>query len=322
MPKGILTTYRKKLNLTQHKVAELLGTTNQYISMCEKKDKISDKYIDNLSQIFHVRPALLWKQLNQQLKPETIKYYQKKADLKNIELSNKCNIYNTYIHNYVKGKVKLTKESDYYEPIKEVLNIPDEIIFPDCIEHSESIAAYELENQFIVFYENESEKRNYLELSQKYLKETIYAKVEKKIPLIPALPKGEIRAFPKLISNEANLYVIELENQILIASSNAASINEKELEQCSHKEIVNGQIVLVSDKEEAFYAALLDKILFRTEIIEVLKEYFQEVELVNKNSGTNTYHHTYRCDGKQYIIRYQLLNEEVAKITSIREKKE
>lgn len=318
MSKGIITTYRKKTNLTQRKVAELLGTSYQYISICEKTDKISEKYIERLAQILSVRPELLRKQLlPPQLRAETIKYYLKKKDLNLNQLSKQTNVYCEYIHNWVKGKIRLTKESDYYEIIKEALEIPDEIIFPDCVIHTEVSAVYELEDAILVFYITEKEKELYLDLATKYRKDTIFIHVTEKIPLLPDMPKGEIRMFPKMLSNTSQLYVIELENQLLIASNNANGVDTNTLQQETQKKIVNGQIQAISSAEKSLSEALVDKIMFRNEIMNVLKKHYREVQLIGKNTAC----HTYRCDGVSFIIRYKPLNDDIVKITSVSEKK-
>lgn len=317
MTDNIIKNYRLKQKINQKSIATQLGVSAQRYCTMENTNIIPDKYIDTLANIFHIRPAILRKQLaakNLYLAPEEITYYREQKGLSTTDLSKKCNVYPALVYNWEHGKFSPSLSNAEF--LKTYLEIPDLIIYPDVVLFNENVLILELEDCFLVVSKHPYEYKNMLTSYNKnifftYLLNNITINLEAKTSTSSS-GKGKPRPyFPKIWSAEPKdgFFMIELEDHVLVISTDMDTFSDSKIDtikKAFKKESVwglaNSEIPLIYKLQDNY-----NKARFKADVCKELSKYFTSIcdnetdKLICTKKDTKYY-----CE-----VSYEKLNNEV-----------
>lgn len=304
----ILKNYRKKSHLKLKDAALKLGVSKQYLNACESKDAISDKYIPTLCKLYGINERILRKELfNDEIAPKTIQYYRQKAGYSIQELATALNISTNYIYNWEKGSHKPNK----YSPIlKEFLNIPDQIIYPDILKLTESLAVFEFK-EFILVIDS---KMNSEEIVLESGKEMLTTFTEDNIQPLFSLEEGAIRKFPNIISNNEGELMIEMEDQIFIISDTLLEEGKKKIEAICGKHIVLCKTQIeYTEAENQVRHLLCNRTIFLENFEELMESFLPNYQLAERTENKMLF----RSTSKKLHIYYYNITDKILRINNI-----
>lgn len=304
----ILKNYRKKSHYKLKDAALKLGVSKQYLNACETKDAISDKYIPTICKLYGINERILKKELfPNDTAPETIKYYRQKAGYSIQDLANALNISASYIYNWEKGSHKPNK---YSSVLKDFLNIPSQIIYPDILKFTKSLVIFELKNSILII----DSKMNSEEIKLESEKEILTTFTEDNIqPLFP-IEEGEIRKFPNIISNNEGELMIEMEDQIFIISDNLLEDGKEKIEAICGKHIVlcNNQIEF-TESENQIRHLLCNRTIFLKNFKDLMESFLPNFKLVEQTEHKMLY----KSNSKSLHIYYYGITDQILRINNI-----
>lgn len=222
---SIVKNYRLAAGLKPIEVANHLNLSRQSYYNMETNDNFPDVYIPVIAEYFNINENILKKRLKpNDIPSNVIDYYILQRDIKNTTLADKLNVTQNYISNWRHG---VNTPYKYVDQLREILNIPKLIIFPDIVIWEESKIILEFESTLLILLkQHPSETAQFnIKLYKDYLRvnidTVIVAYTSNDIMPLADLPDGCISIYPKVIENsvlysENTNIALEFDNQYII----------------------------------------------------------------------------------------------------------
>lgn len=291
-PEKIIKQYRINAGLKAVEVAAQLKMSKQQYNHIEKTDSVPEEHIINLAKTLNANYEILKNQLYpDRVEGSTVAYYRKLNKITQKELAEKLGVNQHYVSLIEKNKVKPSK---YYQTLRELLNIPDKKIYPSIVAWNSSFIILEFEELLMVITYGIEEKsisffRHYITTN---VKKVLMCQTESEI--LPLLPDqdGVIPEYPVVISNTAELIVIELNNQLIIVSQ--TMIEMKAIREITDKHIIISMNYGIYDARPTA-ATITEEFEGRTLLLsdlnKRLEQYFPTLQLVEKNNEALHYNY-------------------------------
>lgn len=222
---SIVKNYRLAAGLKPIEVANHLKLSRQSYYNMETNDNFPDVYIPLIAEYFNINKNILRKQLKpNDIPSNVIDYYITQNDIKCATLADKLNVTQNYISNWRHG---VNTPYKYVDQLRNLLNIPTPIIFPDIVIWEDSRIILEFESSLLILLKTHSlettpfnirQYKNYLRVN---IDTVIVAYTSDDIMPLADLPDGCISNYPKVIEknilNSEDTHIqIEFENQYII----------------------------------------------------------------------------------------------------------